>query len=283
MPLMKATWFARYKTFGYSWSLYKDVLNLSAMLVPAKDLRTAWGQLLGMDVELPYFRVSEESVKRDSLYQETPAITVGPGSAPAPTTWNQIKSAMNSLPDYGGTALLIDFIVSASAKGRFFLRLIPDDIVRYPDGFVQDPGWEKAFKTFSKVLAIDSWMVKTAASTAVNPQLPIRFLQWQPLTMTLEVETFGNHNLNVSDTVRIGQTKGSTGVNGTYFIYAITDATHFRVILSSAPTLGNQPSGYARKISPAYQGIAEARVKGVTGRKPGRPFGSSVGRRPVRP
>jgi len=253
------------------------------MLLPSRNLRSVFGQLLGVGVEIPYWRVSDEGIKRDSLYQQEPAVVIGGGlqvghGGPG---WAQIKAAVEDAPDFGNTAVLVDLIVSSVAKGRIFLRLIPDSIIAYPGGLLLTPNWEAAFARFSELLKNDGWQIKVAASTAVNPQLPISFLSFDSLTSELTVILFNQHTWLAGETVRIGGTQGSTGINGTYIITATPANNEFKVRLTTVPTLGTQPSGYARRLFPDFQIIGEAKAKRVTGRKAGRPFGTLVGRRPA--
>jgi len=282
MPVYKVTYFMRYGTFGASFSLLRTSGAIIDNVNPARNLRSVFGQLLGVGVELPYYRISDVAIKRDSLYQEEPAIVIGnTTSSGSPNSWVQIKAAQDDPPDFGNVAILIDLFVSAVSKGRVFLRLVPDSLVKYPGGMDISGNWDKAFTRFQKLLKADSWQVSTAASTAVNPQYDIVDLDFVVLGGLLTVTTLVNHTFAPGDTVRIGRTKNTSGVNGTYKVSTTPAANQFVVRLTSTPSLGDQPSGYAREITPAVQNIDTANIKGVSARKCGRPFGASVGRRSV--
>jgi len=278
---VKVTWFLRYKQAGYSFSLYLVTPDLSTALPKAKRLAGLYMRLMGEGVEMPFFRVSDVAVTGDSLFLEEGIITVSPGGTVTQPGWAGAKAWLSDAPDFGTTAILVTFVADASSKGRMYMRLIPDGLIAYPSGYTSDPNWDKGFRDLEKEIVTQGWAMKSTASNAVNPVHKINQFTKPLAPDNVTITTHTTHGILAGERLRVGKVQGGSGLNGTWKALTVPTPLSITLEASQGADITGAMNGEVRKLTTGYTAIQSLIIRGVTGRKIGRPFGVPVGRRSV--
>lgn len=284
--LFKATFFFKHGIGGHSWSLYRQDDGYDKCLKRAKDLMQVYMTLLGVGTECSYIRVSREDTPGDARVTTERRFVIGDGVA-APEGAIQIKAVVNDKPDPQFTALLINLGSSALAKGRHYMRLIPD--VSVTDGGEFSPSLEftKAFKRLKEELTEETpWgIMHVPVGPGVRKKIIVIVEQnGSPPSVQCQVP----HDFKDNQKIRIGGLKGAADkYNGSWQVLASQGANTF---LLQAPKgtaekeYRQNPAGYVCSVEKEFNPLNSDFIEWVriVSRRHGRPFGLAVGRRRAR-
>lgn len=292
----KATFNLTYKVAGNSFSLYNVAASLEALgqgteqnLSPVDKLIRAYLTLLGVDVECPYIRLSDENLIGDALPLDRTYLTFnaenGGALQPATSSANssgivQVKTAVDSFPDFYDTSVMVSVAASNTQKGRIFMRFIPDSIVSYPVGLKPTKLWLDAFDNFKKAVIDGKWCIKSLGDANTFKPYKIKQITRNASGENLTVTTQAPYELAVNNTVRISRADGVGFQNGLYIIDTTPTTTTFTLQGTAGTSLVVAKGGTVRKREYQYPVIKTVQFRYVTRRKSGRPFGQPVGRRP---
>jgi len=286
MSLFKVTWFFTYKKAGYSFSLFETNVDINAVLGHAESFNLKTLELLGVGVTSEYIRVSDEANQGDALVRSR--VIGASGTAEDGTGWfSSVIAAEDSPPDPGSVALMITLGASATAKGRMFMRLVPDSLVVRGPTFIPSVAWTLAFNRWANFLT-----EAPAYQIRVIPKVGIRR---KSLSQTrtdaadpahITMNTIIPNGLVVGDIVLIGGLTGALAYLNGYLGYVdgVTSPTTFTLGWGGAPFVGVVQLfqvGYVIKQSKQVFDLTRPNVawSRIVTRKIGRPFGQPVGRR----
>lgn len=285
MPTFKVTFAERWRQNGCSFSLfqtggtYQTVEDLAVKL--AKKVLVT----LGAGVEIPYIRVSDESLRGDAEVFDVGLYNAAKGSTNLTPTGNQsVVTASAAAPNDPISCIMLTLTAATRAKGRIFLRWYPDPVAENglwaPTNSVGD-----AMQDFIKTLVDDKWGFMAITPGAVR--YPITKIEAVGTSTDRLTVTAAGHTFVPGDSVRIGKVQGTNAslVNRQWKVGAVAGATFTLANSLPAHTGGfaYNVGGEAWKTTKIFQQIAEVAIRGdIKGRRPGRPFGSLVGRRSAR-
>lgn len=288
----KVTVFTRYKQSSTTFSFYQKPTSLEALQLfdpkkgnPIDRLIKAWLRLLGNAVEVPYVRISDDSVRGDSLpydhtYVSISNEVVGAGGTIPDGTLKvtQVKTVILDDPDFRNTAVLAQFSANSRQKAHVFMRYIPDSIIDFPIGLNPTPEWDKSFIALVKLMKDDQWCIKCQKDETVNPPKNIKRVFRNAAGDNMSVETTANHNLAIDDKIRIYGVAKSSEAKGIFTVDTVVSPTVVTLRDTVGPNTSVTAKGKLRKREYEYIPITAGAWLRVTGRKAGRPFDAAAGR-----
>lgn len=282
----KATIYLSYKNAGASFNLWKSVEGLTDMKAPVDRLCKKLGQLLGRGVDIPYIRVSDESVRGDSLFLNLRYHIISEaGGDPVPEGLSIIKTAQVDDPDFHSTAVQILLQANSVRKGRLALRFVPDSLCDYPAGLSQNGAWETALDKFKEQLVADKWMIRGVKDSGQVPAVAISTQIGAAGNNYVVVTTKAPHGASVGEKVRLSkivpqfEPGGDKALNGVFTVRDVINATSYSLAKTANQPLVKGEEGTSRRLVTDYAEIKEVFATGLVRRKAGRPFGAPVGRR----
>lgn len=285
MPfLFKVSFFLKHGIGGHSFSLFRQDDGYNDALARSRDLLKVYMPLLGTGTECNYIRVSRNDIPGDARVTAERRIVIG-GDVTAPLGAIQHKAVVADPPDPQFTALLINLGSSATAKGRHFMRLIPDISVAEGGVFQPSLDFTKQFDKLKDELTKNTpWGIM---HVPVGPDVrkPVVVIE-ETNGLYPVVETSGPHGFTVGAKIRIGGLKGAAAdkFNITTTVKAVVSAVRFS-LNEAKGTANNEytqnPPGYACSVEKAFAPLAVDYIEYVriVSRRHGRPFGLAVGRR----
>lgn len=219
MPRFRAT-FCFKDTAGAGWSetIYNTAGDMTTMVARAQNIIPLRVALLGAESALPFCRLSDDLVKRDSQ-----VIYVSPGSQK-----NIRGSASNLANDdvlvrLEGNDVPNPWIVRRSLA----LRGCAVNITGAAGVFVGTAAFTRDFQNYYTELTRAGWAIRYRARLAVNFDITDAQISYPSGVVT--VTTALAHGLVQGDVVRITKVLGATQINGLWTINAPTTATTFKI------------------------------------------------------
>lgn len=285
----KATLFFEDHKYGWSESYFQDGIdNLGVIYGDAIALAEQRATLNGAGVLMPYIRVSNEAIKRDSLVQQINLFTIGPGTQEIPAGANVVKTAFatsgSTKPDRPYSAVLLRFEAGSLYHRLMYMRGIPDDLITDPVGPANNQGWAKSFLDWRALFEarLSRWKIKVLSKEDANVFKKVTRLQ-RPTDGVSVIVTVPGHGYANSDRVRLeGLPPQARAFNGVWRVFEVTADT-FTLEGTRGPVLDYITlTGTAHRLEYVYKGITDIVTRGQTHRDTGRPFDSPRGRRKSR-
>ncbi len=260
----KVNFFLKETDAGAGWSetYYYSSVDLPNVLVKAIVLAKKRLACLPFSVALPYVRVADDAIQRDSLVYVPPAIygALNQPDQQVDVPWNAILCRLSSGSLY---------------RRQLYLRGAPDSLIVEPENLLGLPSFTTPFNAFLKELSTANWAIRCFDRGPANPVKPIN--QIAKLVTPVKIN-LPAHGWNTGDKVRISHS-AYRPVNAAWPI-AVVDADNFVLLNSTvAPPLDIFGSGTAHRLVVVYEPIDQAIPVRQTKRNTGRPFDLLRGRR----
>lgn len=267
MPVMfRATFeFKDVNEHGWSETFHSLKTTYTDTLAAAQRLALLRAQLLGVGAFLPFIRVSDDLVKRDSM-----VYFVDPP--------NDRQVDVNFGPsDIANTALLIRLIADPLKRRPLYMRGLPDKLCSNSGTYTNFPGWTSAYNLWKKQLLADDWAMRS--KVAVSPAVLIVTVLQDPSTGIVTINTAGPHGIAANGAYTItGAHTGVSSINGTGKALSVPSASVLTInsqvrldTYMGGAMIG--PLGYELKR------LLSGGIEDFTHRITGRPFDSPRGRR----
>ena len=265
MPQLRATFFFK-DSGGYGWSetIHSTKPDLTACLAAASSLAAFRISCLGGTSYLPFVRVSDDEVKRDSLIFKVP-----PGDM-----FN--TSAAGTSSDIANTSLTVRLSSTPLRRRTLYMRGIPDDVVKNSGLYTPSQNFQGAFDQWFIQLKTDAWAIRGKSGVALPHTIGL--IAQNGTSGDIAVTTLDPHGLAQNDTIVIRGVKGATALNGTWRVFHVTDTTNFTLKSQSILKIWTG-QGTVTKQAMDLLNITDGEIMGVSHRIAGRPFDSHRGRR----
>jgi hypothetical protein len=295
MPNFKCSIFLHSDINGWSENWYFSGTDYSSAMVALQSLADLRQALCGTGVSLDYLRVSDEAIQRDSYVVAPRTVTVPDTSASGGGSFGpkQVVVTWGSIdPPSSGVHVRIE--ATAQYHGSHTVRGVPDDLIVWPSGPSNLPGWDKAYGKWRSAL-IGSFSLRVRKQTGANAPLPITQMIPEGAVGTTPARwLFAVPGLGVKEGTKVRVLKlrgkpGSENPNGIWQVDSVDQGTGL-FSLRDFPTQDDIPgfeptavlSGFMQIPDWDYPRITDVIIRGENNRKPGRPFDLRPGRRPVR-
>lgn len=281
MPIYKCTILFNSGVQGWSESYYNDAANHAQAYVRADDLAQFRLRLCGTNIDVPFIRVSDITIRGDVSPPGQKGLTTTVGNP----GFRYIKPITLTEPaDVSWTAVIFNLSKDAINIGRVFARGLPDGFITSDRVFNPDTNWDKGFVAMAKFFKDTANGFVVLRKPKQNPANTANIISATAVLGT---------NLNVSHTQNIafaaGQLVRVTGMQtttGQRFSgnFSVSSASAGSVFLvkqfpDPQPIFVNNKGKIQQATPSEVQGITMSYEFQSCSRRSGRPFGSLVGRR----
>lgn len=282
MSVFKVTFAFNSGITGWSENYYTEAGTPNAAIGVSRALAIVRIKLCGEGVNLPHIRVSELSVRGDSIIDQQPGFTTVTGGF---GSLIQVKPASLALPaDVSWTAVLVSFTKANYVIGRVYMRGVADEFFTNDRVFAPTQAWKKAFADYAAELAnpAEGWGFYRSAPSVPGNTFAIRGAAAAANT-DIVLDVAPGFPAIAGDIVRVTGLKSNLGtLRGNFAVTNV--AGNFYTLAKQFPAASlpifTSNTGKIRIYAPNFVFTPAASFSYfATERKAGRPFGSPVGRR----
>lgn len=248
---------------GWSETYYNILTTYNGVMGQAQTLADTRRNLNGTGVGLDEIRVSDDSVKNDSLVYAPPL-------SDAITAYPTFEEA-----DFSPTSLLCRADSQGVGRRSIFLRGIPDSMTLAGGTWTPSAQWTSNWNLFKAELQRGTWGVKVQVVPVIT--VPILLVTQQALTGVLSISSIVASGFRSGDLITIRGVRGVAGLNGKHRALLGTDDTTLKInsdLVLKGPAVSGEMFKTTYLISP-FAGIIQERL---VSRKTGGPFYRPHGR-----
>jgi len=275
--MLRATWFYYVSISGWSESLWMKATDYDAALAVAKEYARRRLVLCGRDVYNHAIRISDDTILGDADITQSIRSTAEPNEKDPEAEF--IAPAVNDTADQPWTSLKVLFDDPQKIRrGHIFMRGLPDSLFAPANVFIKNKQWTQAFDKWATHVKANFQMRPTIKATAASKKEITRadFILGQPVELTTAVD----HGIVAGDHVYVGRVRNSGGTFfGNYTVLAAPTTKTLTLKDTSGTGAVYLKGGYVRKTGVETKDISNVYFTAPDERKPGRIFGSPVGRR----
>lgn len=264
MPVApRATFFFKDGNYGWTETYHSLKPDLTATMTAARALIPLRVACMGVSAHMPFVRVSDDLIKRDSMIFPVP-----PG--------DQFNKAGASIGTSPNVCLNVRLEATTIIRRNLSMRGIPANLLGFGGSLEMSADFLTSFRAYGQKLLSDDWAVKGA--DRLITKYDISNVVQDIANGDVTVTTFLPHGLDVNDPVTIRGLTGSKFLNGNWALFAVPSTTTVKIKMNRilVPWTGG---GTISKAGFLLSRITKVTERDISHRNAGRPFDSPRGRR----